>query len=96
MSTTVLRRVALPSNLRVYELEKFYRRSPVTQPGQLVDLSHKQKSLTEALASCAVKADFLQVDTLKGVVVNTKLTSKHVDPHFASYLQDLLAAHGAK
>ncbi|EEQ98450.1 hypothetical protein Pmar_PMAR001949 [Perkinsus marinus ATCC 50983] len=55
-----------------------------------MDLSVTKKPLNQALDAAIHKPQFLQVDTLKGIPVDTSLSqSSLVDPYLSRYIADL-------
>jgi len=91
MSTPLFSRVFAPVGAKVFQLDKLYRNGAQ----KTVDLVYKNQPFGTALAAAVQKAEFLEVDILKGVPVKN-LPSTSFDPYVAAHLRDVYAAYGPK
>mmetsp|Transcript_47850 Transcript_47850/g.132954 ORF Transcript_47850/g.132954 Transcript_47850/m.132954 type:complete len:94 (-) Transcript_47850:128-409(-) len=92
--TSVLKRMAVGGRAAVFKAVKVYRPGPGAATWVP---SSPATPVTEALASAKTKVTFLETETLKGLPVNTSITTKTIDPYFAAYIKDVHTAYfGAK
>eukprot|EP00920_Eleutheroschizon_duboscqi_P028982 GHVT01070320.1.p1 GENE.GHVT01070320.1~~GHVT01070320.1.p1 ORF type:complete len:112 (+),score=18.47 GHVT01070320.1:108-443(+) len=93
-STTLWKRLMLPSRFSLFQLAKVYR--PLgngSQPRVSLAPAEEPKGVDAALAAAVTSVGFLEVDLLKGVPVNPKLSYSTPDPYFAKHLRHFVEAH---
>mmetsp|Transcript_77506 Transcript_77506/g.121980 ORF Transcript_77506/g.121980 Transcript_77506/m.121980 type:complete len:91 (-) Transcript_77506:106-378(-) len=89
--TTVFKRLPVGGAAAVFKATKVYR------PGSHVPApSITAVPLAKALTSAKTKITFLEVDTLKGLPVNSELSAKTIDPYLACYAKDMHKAYFSK
>merc|ERR1712150_456482 len=84
MSAHVFRRVPI-AGAQMYEVVKPFRAVASAVPTTVVPT---KLTVEEALSQGVTKIDFLEVDTLGGVPVNTTLSTAKYDGYLAGHLRD--------